>query len=265
MTIQIATRTFKGISNLNLTRLSDGVVLNWPAPDNFVLDLGIEQRVQFSRDAQGNRVRAGSYKAGENPSLSITYGFIQPEMIGFKIGQQVASQTLDTYIPYQVLVNKAEFAAGATGSILDGVAADPTTAAASVTRAGISTALTRQAYASFTAATDDTYAIGADGALKFSTNLVTAEEVVTLSIPYAGMTALALSDVVVGPHRLNARLVDNNNKVVLFESYNVTPNLEGGSVEFGGEQFDLSLFLNSAAGCRSYQMIDTNLTVSLSC
>jgi len=261
MTIQIATRTFKGISNLNLTRLSDGVVLNWPAPDNFVLDLGIEQRVQFTRDSQGNRVRAGSYKAGQSPTLSITYGFIQPEMISFKIGEQMASQTLDTYIPYQLLVNKAAFAAGATGSMLDGVAADDTDTVASVTRGGLSTPLTRQAYTGFTGSTDDTFAIDADGALKFSTNLVTAEEVVTLNVPQKSLTALALSDVVVGPHRLNARLVDNRNKVVLFESYNVTPNLEGGSVEFGGESTELSLFLNSAAGCRSYNLLDLDLDV----
>ena len=201
MTIQISTRTFKGISLLNLTRLSDGVVLNWPAPDNFVLDLGIEQRVQFTRDNAGNRVRAGSFKAGENPSLNITYGFIQPEMISFKIGTQFASQTIATFVPIQVLVNKTDFAAGAAGTLLNGVTADPTTAVASKTSNGLSTALTRVAYAGFDGTVADQFAIDTDGALKFSDNLVAAEEVVTLSIPHS-ITGIALSDVVVGPHRL---------------------------------------------------------------
>ena len=265
MTIQVNTRTFKGIADLNLTRLSDGVVLNWPSPDNFVLDLGIEQRVQFTRDGLGNRVRAGSYKAGENPTLNITYGFLQPEMLSFKIGAQMASQTLDTFIPIKVLVDRNEFPAGATGTILSGIVGDDTTAVASKTSGGLSTALTRVDYAGFTDfTTDDQFAVGPNGALKFSNNLVTAEEVVTLSVPNS-LTALALSDVVVGPHRLNAKLVDNNNKIVLFEAKSVTPNLEGGTIEFGGETVEIPMFLNSAAGCRSYDLIDTDLSVVSYC
>jgi hypothetical protein len=264
MTIQIATRTFKGISNLNLTRLSDNTVLNWPAPDNFVLDLGIEQRVQFTRDNTGNRVRAGSYKAGENPSLSISYGFIQPEMISFKIGTQFASQTLSTYLPHQVLVNKTSFAAGAVGTLFNGVVADDSKAIASKTVNGLSVALTQADFATFDGSVDDQFALGADGALKFSANLVATQEVVTVSIP-ADVTGLALSDVVVGAHRLNAKLVDNSNKAFLFEAYSVTPNLEGGSIEFGAENMDIPLFLNSSAGCSSYNLIDTGLTVQSDC
>ncbi len=264
MSIIVNNRTYVGISSLLMKRKTDGVVLTWPVPNTFVLNTNIEQRVQESRNAQGRRVRSGSYVAGETPDLTVSYSYIQPEMISFNTGNEQASGTFGTFVPRLLEVDRAEYAGDAAGFLFEGVTEDDANSSASVTRDGISTALTRQPYASFDGASpanDDSFALGADGALKFSDNLVTAGDVVAVLIPHS-VTGIRLSDVLVGPHELYATLVDTRNKVSIFEATNVTPNLEGRSIDFGSEGMEISLFLNNPPGtCRSYNIINTELSV----
>ena len=79
---------------------------------------------------------------------------------------------------------------------------DDANAEASVTRDGLSTQLTQQNFGTFdgtSPANDDSFALGADGALLFSDNLVTNNDVVALLIPHS-VTGIRLSDILVGPH-----------------------------------------------------------------
>ena len=262
MTIIVNNRTYVGISSLLMKRKSDNVVLTWPVPNTFVLNTNIEQRIQESRNSQGRRVRSGSYVAGETPDLTVSYSYIQPEMISFNTGNEQASGTFGTFIPRLIEVSQAAYPADATGFLFNGVTEDDATASASVTRAGISTELTRVAFAAFDGTTDDQWALGADGALAFSDNLVTAGDVVAVLVP-SDVTGIRLSDVLVGPHEVYATLVDTRNKVSVFEATNVTPNLEGRSIDFGSEGMEISLFLNNPPGtCRSYNIINTELSVA---
>jgi hypothetical protein len=267
MTIAINTRTFVGISDLKIQRQSDGVVYSWPQPETFVLSTNVEQRVQTGRDTQGKMVRLNSYVAGEMPQLSIQYQYLQPEMVAFQIGKQLATGTFDTFIPRSLAVLKAEYSAAAVGFLYNGVlAADAELAGvlagatASVTRDGVSTALDRQPYATFDPAEADSFAVGDDGALKFSTNLVTAQELVTMLIP-ASVAGARLSEVFVGPLRVFATLVDTRNRVTLFEAFNASADLEGRSIDFNSGSVEVSLLLNNLPGtCGSWSIIDLSGT-----
>jgi len=267
MTIAINTRTFVGISDLKIQRQSDGVVYSWPQPETFVLSTNVEQRVQTGRDTQGKMVRLNSYVGGEMPQLSIQYQYLQPEMVAFQIGKQLASGTFDTFVPRSLAVLRGEYSAAAAGFLYHGIDADDaaalgalTGASASVTRDGISTALDPQPYATFVAATDDTYAVGDDGALKFSNNLVANQELVTMLIPTA-VTGARLSEVFVGPLRVFATLVDTRNRVTLFEAFNASADLEGRSIDFNSGSVEISLLLNNLPGtCGSWSIIDLSGT-----
>lgn len=267
MTIFVNQRTYVGISSLLMKRKSDGVVLTWPVPNSFVLNTNIEQRIQEGRNAQGRKVRTGSYVSGEMPDLNISYSYIQPEMISFNTGNEQASGTFGTFIPRLLEVSQASYPADATGFLLNGVVEDDANAVASVTRDGLSVNLTRQPFATFdgtSPANDDSYALGADGALLFSDNLVTANDVVSLLIPHS-ITGIKLSDILVGPHELYATMVDTRNKVSVFEALNVTPNLEGRSIDFGGEGMEIPLLVNNPPGeCRGWNIINTELSVACS-
>lgn len=267
MSIIVNQRSYVGVSNLIMKRISDGVVLSWPQPQTFVLDTGIEQRLTEGRNQQGRKVRTGSYAVGEMPTLSINYTYIQPELISFTVGNQFASGTFSSFLPKSLAVTQATYAGDAAGKLFNGVleteaAAALNGAVASITRNDLSVNLTYEDFTSFTGTTDDTFSVGDDGALKFSNNLVTEQALVTMLIPHNNLTGIKLSDVLVGAHELYATVVDSNNKVSLFEARNVTPNLEGRSVDFGSEGLELNLFVNNLPGtCGSWSMLALDATV----
>lgn len=265
MTISINNRTFVGIAYLTLERLSDGVILTWPAPQNFVLNPGIEQVEQMGRDALGREVRTNTYVRAVKPELTVSYQYLQPEMIGYMVGEELISGTFDTSYPKLLTVTSATFAADTTGGILNGISADIDAKASVIREGSISTLLTRQPFATFTGtspANDDSFAIGANGALKFSDNLVTNSDVVALLIPVS-VTGTKISDVLVGEHRVYATLVDTQNQVVLFEAYNVEPNLNGRTINFGESSSEFSFYVNNPpGGCRAWNLVDTGKSVA---
>lgn len=270
MTIQINTRTFVGISNLLLQRQSDGVIFSWPQPETFVLNTGITEVIQNGRDALGRKVRSNTYVSEEMPELTIQYQYMHPELISFQVGKQLVLGTYDTFIPRSLVVRQAEYPAAATGFLFNGVLATETEAAGALVGAsasytdenGISTALTRQPYATFAGATPLSFAVGDDGALKFSDDLVTDSALVTMLIP-APVTGARISETLVGPMRLFATMVDTNSKVSIFEAPNVSANLSGRSVDVGGGSLELAMYLNFQAGsCSSWSLLSLDSSVT---
>lgn len=272
MTIRINTRTFVGISTLLLQRQSDGVIFSWPQPETFVVNTNIEERIQTGRDTQGRRVRLNTYVAGEEPDLTIQYNYQHPEMVAFLLGRQMATGTFDTFLPRQLVVEQASYPGAATGFLYNGVLAATAEsagalagAAASYTDAnGISVPLTRQAFASFDGASpanDYSFAVGDDGALLFSDNLVAEQTLITLLIP-ANISGSRMSETLVGPMRMYATLVDSNAKVALFEAPNVSANLSGRSIDFNAGSAELGLYLNNVPGtCGSWNLFQLDQSV----
>lgn len=270
MTIQINTRTYVGISNLLLQRQSDGVIFSWPQPETFVLNTGIAEQVQMGRDSLGRKVRSNTYVSEEMPELTINYQYVSGELVSFQVGKRMALGTFATMVPRSLVVRQASYPAAAVGFLFDGVLATETEAAGVLAGAsasytdenGISTALTRQPFATFAGATVDSFAVGDDGALKFSDDIVAEQRLVTLLIP-ASIAGAKISETLVGPMRLYATLVDTNNKVSIFEAPNVSANLSGRSVSFGEGSLELAMYLNFLPGtCSSWSLIETPLKVA---
>ena len=262
MTISIVNQSYKGISELSIVRLNDNVVFNWPQPATFTVAPNITEKVQMTRNSLGEKVFAGSYTIAEASELTVSYEYITAEMVSFRLGNQLAAGSVDTKIPRVVTANQTQIAADATGGIYFGVALDaPTTG--SVTRNGISTALTQTTVALFDEATDDTFAIGANGAISLADNLVAAREVLTFVIDVEGLAAASISDLLVGPIALRAKLVTSNNTVDLFEAKAAYINLGAANFDFGGEgNSDIAFRLSTPPGeCRSYQVYTTNAVV----
>lgn len=263
MTIQINTRTFVGISNLLLQRQSDGVIFSWPQPETFVLSTGITEVIQNGRDSLGRKVRTNTYVSEEMPELTVQYQYMHPELISFQVGKQMVTGTFDTFIPRSLVVRQAEYPAAAAGFLFNGVDVADVDAVGALNGAsasytdenGISATLTRQTFASFDPSTEDSYAVGDDGALKFSENLVAAGTLVTMLIP-APIEGARISETLVGPMRLYAIMVDTNGDTSIFEAPNVSANLSGRSVDVGGGAMELALYLNFSPGdCSSWSIL----------
>lgn len=264
MTVSVNNRTFIAVSNLVMIRDRDKTVLNLPSPTTFQLNTGIEQIQQTSKDGLGREVLARNYIRAVKPTLSITYAHINPELIQFSFGQEFASGTATTRYPRLLQVTKANYTAAAAGFFGNGIVADPALAYASVTVGDFSTALTREAYTGTGALTGTKkFAIGANGALQFSQDLVDAQEVISLSVPYSITGANKLSDIILGSHSLTAAMVDTENKVTIFEAYSIKPNLSNSQIDFGSGNLAINFDLFSPPGsCSAYSVVATGLKVN---
>lgn len=262
MTIAVFNETFVGISELKFQRISDNRVLNLPTPANFVIQENKQQKIQRTKSTQGRAVRASSFITGEEPSLQVEYSHSQPEILAFRMGNQFETNTYNIKIARTLEINQSSYQGAELGQLGHGMPADQVDTVASIRKPGaLSTALTRVPYATFTASTTQTFAQGADGALKFSDDLVTAREVVSLIMPLE-VTGLALGDGLVGAHRMVAHLVDTSNLVWVLIADNVTTNTEGSAFDPSAENLQLNFFLNNPPGaCRAWNMYSTNQKV----
>ena len=242
MTVSINNRNYVGFSYLAITRKKDGVLLNLPAPQTFVLTPNYMQRVQETRNSLGRATRADNYIRGEMGELSISFQYLQPELIAFSLGQDMETGTFATYFPV-LTTAKASIPGGAAGTILEGITADDANTTASYTVDGISTELTRQAFGTFDGTSptnDNNFAVGADGALLFS-------------------------DVLLGAVSIEAGLISSDgNRVDIFRASNAKPNVEGQTFDFGGEgTTNINLFLNNQPGeCTAWELIISGKNVT---
>ena len=263
MTISVLTRSFKGISDLVITRLNDNLTYSFPSPSNFVVAPNIGEKVTMGRSASGVKSFSSSYTISEAPELTISYEYLTPELIGFRLGRQLSSGTFATSLPRQVVATTALIPADVTGGLYFGVVADAVTSA-SIVKLGISTALTQQPFATFTGATPDSFAVGASGAIKISDNLVLTKEVITLIIPTTGLVGSNISELLVGPCSIRAKVIDSLNKVSLFVAKNASINLSTANFTFDGESnSDVAFRLAPLPGeCTSWDLINTDIKIS---
>lgn len=271
MTLQISTRTFVGISQLLIQRQSDGVVFSWPQPETLTLSTGVEEQQQMGRDNLGRTVRANTYVKSEMPELNIQYQYVSAELISFQVGKQLVTGNFSTMVPRSLIVRQSEYAPAATGFLFSGVDETVATSSGILSQAsgsytsnlGISTKLVMQPdIATFDPDIENSFAIGDGGALKFSTNLVASNTLVTLLIP-SSVAGSRISETLVGPLRVYATLIDTNNRVSLFEAPNVSANLSGRSINFGEGSLELAMYVNFLPGsCSSWSLIETNLKVA---
>lgn len=266
MSISVNNLTYVGVAYLTIQRVQDGLVYAFPAPQGFTVNTGISMRQQEGRNALARNVRTGAYASGEMPELVISYNYMNAELIAFSMGNELISGTFSSYYPKLVQVTGASMPGDTVvGNILNGLAAD-VAAIAAYKKDGVSISLTRQPYATFSGgspANDDSFAIGVNGALKFSDNLVTGREVVAMKIPKA-FTGVSISDVLVGQLEIQAALVDTMNQITIFQATNASVNMEGKTFDFSGEGgVEFNFFLNNPpGGCRSWDLIATTNTVS---
>ena len=257
MTIQKLNQTIKGVAELKLQRLSDNAILHLPTPTNFVVDNAIEQRMQVTQNSQGEQTRASTYIKGRMPMLRIVYSHLQPETLQFKIGNEFESKTSSLNVIKSIQVTQASYT-GVTETTRLGknVAADAVSQAA-ITRNGQSVQLTQQPFASFDADTDDSFAIGAALALKFSDNLVAAQETVSI-VTTESFTGYGIADNLVGAYKVRASIITTDNQVIIFKADNLTPSFDGAAIDTGAEQIEIPFFINQVPGqCFPYEWLYT--------
>lgn len=266
-TITVQYRTYKGISNLNILRKSDGVLYSWPKPTTFVLNDGQEQINQMTRNDLGEMSSIGNFVTSRVPLLQIGYQQLQVELFSFQTGFQNTSGTYDVGVPRQVIVPSDGQIAGATaaneayfGMAQDGLIGDLSDCFASINDDGISANLTPVFWTGSQPAGPNEVAFGPDGALYFSADLVDC--VVSLRNPY-NVDAVSISSLLVGEVSVNVAMVSSNNKLTFLEIPSAIIDTSGTPFEPGTDNFGVNLRLIQQPGrCLAYQLYETDKLVS---
>lgn len=252
MTIEKLQSTFIGVTELKMRRTKDNLVYHLPTPMNMVVEPGKNERVQMGRSKLGRRIEVSSFIDGENPTLSISYGVVQPELLQFRLGNYFENVTKDLFIPTTFdLAQGGTFPAVQAPSLGHAIIAGADATASIKLANGTSQALVE--------GTD--FTIGAGGLVTFSAALVAAKETVSMLIPYT-VTGLGIGSELIGRHEVVASIVDSEGYVWFFHAPNAKPSAAGGTIDFSAESFDLQLKLYNSGGCQPFTLIKSSDRVS---
>lgn len=176
----------------SMKELSTGRLLVLPSPTEVVWSRGIEEQIINETDDLGEIYVDSAVSTGRDPAVTLTFGALTKEVMALQTGFKLANQADTGLFIKSLQVKTGTIAAATTGQDGFGMVVD--TASASVLVKGISTPLTRQPFTGFVAATANTFAQGAGGALKFSDDLVSARAWVTIYAEYPVTDAAVLTE-----------------------------------------------------------------------
>lgn len=222
MTQQKYYETPKGVVELHLKRLSDGVVYHLPVPSNFTYDPGRNERQIMGR--QGGLMReVASYLTGETPIISVEYPINSPELQYLKLGYEGISETTDVY------VTEAYELGGKIG--------DSITLPTGFTELEIS--YKNDLHESVLLTLDTEYTVLAD-VVTFDAALVDALE--TVSVKYKkSTTGFSLSNTPLQLHSLAGVVLSSSNRLGYVYAPKVQLSFTDSSIDFNGETIGLTL------------------------
>lgn len=252
MTTTKLNNTIVGVTEVKLRRTKDGLIYHLPIPQNLVVEPNKDERVIQGRNRLGRQVETFSYIRGENPTLTISYQHVQPELLQFRLGSYFETTTKDLFIPMSFnLAQGGTFPAVQAPSLGHAIIAGAEAIASIKKPDGTSQALEE----------GPDFTIGAGGAITFSSALVAAKETVSMLIPYT-VTGLGIGSELIGQHEVVASMVDTEGYVWLFYAPNTLPSAAGGAIDFSAEGFDLQLKIYPSGGCQPFILIKTADKVS---
>jgi len=237
--------TIIGVTEVKLQQIENGLIYHLPVPSNMVIDLGKDERVIMGKNRLGRTVETSSYIRGENPTVTISYQHVQPELLQFRFGNYFENQTKELFIPISFdLSQGGTFPASVAPELGHSILAGADARASIKKPNGLSQDL--QEGVDFT--------IGAGGAITFSAALVAAKETVSMLIP-AAVTGSGIGAKLIGPHRIVASALDTEGYVWIFYAPNAQSSAAGGTIDFSAEGFDLTFKIYPGNSCQPFTLI----------
>jgi hypothetical protein len=246
---------FKAVPRgLVITDNATGVIYVLPNPSKFALNTGITELKKMAASQLGVKVTSTTVIASEEPLITLSFATATAFIAGMLMGRKFALQSISSYLAKNNLLLAASTRAGVSNAGEEGYGslADVAGAKAAVFRANQNVPLTYVAnYAGFsTSGTTDSFAVGANHALKFSDNLIGSP--VSYQIPLPTAQRLALTADTNFDYGVKVFFLDLANRVSLFEATSVKPVL-GKTFDPSAESVDVELRVNySGSTCAPY-------------
>jgi hypothetical protein len=251
-------RSMRGVSNFSIKRLSDDVLYSLPPVQNVNIGNGIEIKEQMGRDDFGREVRLFSFTTGIKPTIEITFGQMQKELLALAQGVKLTETSYTVFQDFSFLAKlnagtgNVELAAVVSGEAGFGISEDvniglPNAPIASVRLDKISENLTQAAYAGYSGwrGNPKSFAIGANRAIRVSDDLV--GKVVTLRYPVTGVANL-MTALSVGPIDISGVVVDILDEQHILNIPAATVNPTDSGLDMGADTLTMRLHINYEPG-----------------
>jgi hypothetical protein len=254
MTINIDDFGFKSVPRcLVITDNATGIINVVPNPSKFALNTGITELKKQAASQLGVKVTSTTVIASEEPIITLSFATATAFVAGMLMGRKFALQSIASYLAKNNVLLTATTRAGALTSGQEGygVTADTAGSKAAVFRDNQSVALAQLTFSGFDP-TDNTdcFAVGTNGALIFSDNLLGSP--ISYQIPLPAASRLALTADTAFDYNVKVFFLDLANRVSLFEATSVKPVL-GKTFDPSAESVDVELRVNySGAFCAPY-------------
>lgn len=272
--IQTINVSFKGISpRFTVLQLATGKLFSFPTPQNIVINEGVEQKQQLGKNETGETVRLFSYPTSRQPTATVTFGHMQPEITAMRLGVELEEANYSLMAPGPNLwVTKGEYDGVSNGQYGYGLSEDvnlnqDNAPMASVKRGVISVPLTQRAWNDYDNWRDEqmSFAIGANTALRFSDDIVDAQDVVSTMVPYTS-TMTFFSDRSIGALAIAGVVVDSTDRVHILQIYQSTVDLSNAGLDMSADTAELALFLNNPPGsCRAWNLYSPATNNEVAC
>ena len=239
---------------LVITDNATGVIYVLPQPSKFALNTGITELKKQASSQLGVKVTSTTVISAEEPIITLSFATATAFISGMLMGRKFALQSVASFLAKNnlLLTSNTLNPVTSAGELGFGSLADVAGAKAAVFRNNQNVSLTYvPTFSTFDpAATTDSFAVGANHALKFSNNLVGSP--VTYQIPLPAAQRLALTADTNFDYGVKVFFLDLANRVSYFEATSVKPVL-GKTFDPSAESVDVELRVNyNGSFCAPY-------------
>lgn len=249
-------KTIKGLTDASL-RTPDGRLLILPTAAGSVFNPGQEVQVIEGNSKLGEMVIVDTYTMSRKPEVKLDWKEKNIALIGMRLGleMQQASNVLAKVISNGFHVTKISYAGNTAGYEGFGMAADQAASLAYMLDENDSpAALTRQPFATFDEDTPLSFAQGANGALKFSTDLV--DKYVAYELPHELASAMKLTENDFSAFELTMMTIMTDRSILQWNFPSVSVKLEEGEIDMSQPEMSVTFRVqDDGSDCLPYNVI----------
>jgi hypothetical protein len=227
-------------------------VLVLPGVSEISKNFNIEVATQSVMTPGGGGIRRTVYvdTVAEDPQFTFTFPAVTPELLAMRYGRALVTETsVERYITNSnmLITGSGSYPASVVGKLGYAVAEDAESEASYRGASDeISVALTQSPFATFNAATETlAFAVGANGALKFSNDLI--GKVVGYRIPATYTDVTGMGEGRFDTFSCNIMMIQNDRSILVIDIPEASIRADQGDITFGQP---LQLTVSALAGGR---------------
>jgi hypothetical protein len=255
-----STRQFVNVLGVQLTSIDTGLTEIIRTPNNFTIDFGFKTSKITGVNGLGQKCNLSTTTIEAMGMVEITVGKQDLRILALAMGRYVQKNTADNIIlPFRRKALLASTPAIPAGGLGFDITADPVGLKGTAKlRDNLEVALVQQPYATFVPATPLSFAVGAAGAMKFSTDLLADRADIEMEVPYTVDTR-SISEQSLGLMSLRALMRNSDDSVSMLHIPYLEIDPEGTKLDPGAENTTIKAPIFPLGGyCDGWKIFDLN-------